>query len=136
MLLSLLISSMMYSQVLVLNENKDTTVCFTINQSKFLLNQNYRFRECDTLRIICEKQNSYKDSVISYFKLKILGYEKIESNNLQKFSLKDIEIKSLNTQIKSLNKSLRTQKFLKIASIIGFGGLSGYLGFNLLVHSL
>jgi hypothetical protein len=48
LILALLMSSKMFSQTLVLNK-KDTTICFSLNQGRYLLKQVYRVQEFDTL---------------------------------------------------------------------------------------
>lgn len=106
----LLRSINVFSQTLVLNENSDTTICFSINQGKYLLKQVYKLKECDTLYSICNQQLLLSDSVIANQKINIDSYKKIVSNQYILISSKDAEIDMLDEKIKEEKKNVRKQK--------------------------
>ena len=127
----------MFSQTLALNEKKDTTITFSLNQGKYLLKEHYRANECDTLRSVCEKQKSLKDSTIKELKANIVDYkatilndQKIKANDNHVVYLKDNQIQGLKTELDTANKAIRWQKFYKWLAIGVGGAVSGYLGYK------
>lgn len=125
--LVLLTSLRAYSQKVVLDKNGDTTICFSLAQSKFLLKQVYALQECDTLRKICEAQLTYCDTLVQTNKqlntdIKLLLRNEVELKQLYDAKIFDLEIR-LNNQIGRTKK----QNFYKWCAIIGGGVLSSYL---------
>ena len=86
--------------------DKDTSICFSIPKSKFLLKQIYLVSEKDTLLKITEVElkiaNQQKlllqQQVEAYQKI-IVNQQEISSNLLAVLTQKDEDIKALNKQI-------------------------------------
>ncbi len=89
----LLVISNLYSQQIILNnETKDTSICFTIPQSKFLLKTYYKLNECDTLMAITQSElnNANKINDLN---------TKVIANDRLVFAEKDEMIADKNTTI-------------------------------------
>lgn len=132
MLLVSLMSLAGYSQTITLNKAGDTTICFTLSQSKFILKKIYQASEYQKLDSICEQQ-------LSVYQLEILDYKKVQynqsliiKNGNELANLKDIKIDILTKQISEEKKKTRIQKFYKVGAMVAGGALSGYLGFKLI----
>lgn len=126
----LLVSLQTFSQTLVLNDKKDTTICFTLPQCKYLLKQTYKVKECDTLRKICEVQRADCDSVVTQQALNIVDYKKVVENQKSIIVVKDISIARLTSDLNDQKRATKLQSVYKWCAIIGGGVLSGYLGFK------
>lgn len=122
MSLALLMGSTLYSQTVTLNKNKDTTVCFTVNQSKFLLKQIYELQKCDTLNSIYESQMNYCDSIFKSFNSVKKDFSMFVENSKGETKIYEYQITSLNAEIKDEKRKTRTQKFYKVVAI-GLGSL-------------
>jgi len=107
-----------FSQTLVLN-NKDTTICFSVSQAKYLLKEHYNLQECQTLLGICESQKTLLDSVIANQKLNANGLKSVILNQKTLISYKDDEITLLNDKIAYEQKKVRKQKIYKWLGIVG-----------------
>ena len=129
-MLNLLLSLIAYSQVPVLNKNGDTTICFTIEQSKFLAKEHYRAEECTKLKSICESQLQEKDLQINMYKKIQDNLENVINNQKSITTSKDDEIKSLKGVIDDKDKAIKKQKIYKWIAIIAGSSLSGYLGYK------
>lgn len=119
-----------FSQTLVLNKNGDTTICFSINQGKFLAKEHHRAEEFKTLDSLSRLEIKNKDLQINMY---VKMQEKLESvvNNQKKIiALKDGEISSLTDSINNNVAEAKKQKRQKVLSIIGGTVLSGYLGYK------
>ena len=102
-----------YSQTIILNENKDTSICFTKNQSKFLLKSYYDLKYCDSLRTISETQfgtcilvSEKKDEML---KEMTMYYENCNAQN----RLKDLKIQGLSNDLKKCEKKLKREILYK-----------------------
>jgi hypothetical protein len=120
-----------FSQTLVLNK-KDTTICFSINQAKYLLKEQYKLQECQALLNICETQKTLLDSVIANQRLNANNLKSVIFNQKTLISYKDLEITSCNDKIAYEQKKVRKQKVYKWLAIGGGCLLSGYLGYKYL----
>lgn len=103
----------MFSQTLILNERGDTTICFTIGQSKYLLGEHYKLQECQALLNVCESQLILTDSVTKNQQLNIGGYKNVISNQSILLSSQATEIKTLEGNVEQEQKNVRTQKVYK-----------------------
>tara|TARA_R110000764_G_scaffold542_3_gene2040 strand:- start:103 stop:492 length:390 start_codon:yes stop_codon:yes gene_type:complete len=112
----LLKSSISYSQTLVYNKT-DTTICFTINQSKFLLKNSISLKAykseldlADTLLLFKDSLLMEKDTQLNYW----LDY-KLKSDSLSILSRKKTTIlkEELTIQRKLLKKEKRA-KFMAL----------------------
>ena len=133
MLALLLMSLSAFSQKVVLN-NGDTTVCFTIKQSKFLLKQVYQLEECDTLRKICEIQRAIGDSINLGNRSIIADYKTMMQNDSSIIGLKQYQIDKLTESLKASQKEIRKQKVYKWVAVGTTGLVSAYLGYYVLTH--
>ncbi len=121
-----------YSQTTVLNKNGDTSVCFSVKQTKFLLKKYYEVEKFRQLDSICEAQRALCDSVVQSKQIVTQKQEIIITNQKEIIDLKQYEIARLTEQLKIEKKNVRKQKTYKWISI-GVGTLaSGFLGFKLL----
>jgi hypothetical protein len=130
----LLTNSTMYSQTAVLNEKGDTTICFTLPQSKFLLKTQYKLKECDTLNKICELQLSLSDSIIRSDKVIQNNQSLMLRNKDEQIGLYKHEISSLRLQLSDSQRATRRQKVYKWLAIGGGATLSGFLGYKYITH--
>lgn len=108
-----------YAQTVVVDSKNDTTICFTVNQSKFLLKEHYRAELNDSLLEICSEQSSILNSIISNDKLVISALmEKEENLNLIRTNLTSV-ITDKDNEIALLQKEVKRQKRHKYAAIGG-----------------
>lgn len=127
----LTISEASSQSILVSSESLDTTICFTIPQSRFLLKQHYRWEECDQLLGISEqtidvlkKSIAIKDEVISTQEKSIATLQKA-------VVVRDNEIIRLNLANEKCIVEVKSQKSQKVWFLLG-GGLIGLMaGFYL-----
>jgi hypothetical protein len=129
-LASWLMSSKTFSQTVTVNSNKDTTICFTIPQAKFLAKQHYKVLELKALDSICEKQLVKKDSIIFQKTVIALDWKKAYTNQTEVVSLKDTEILGLKSKLATANKEIRRQKLFKWVAIITGGACTGFVGYK------
>jgi hypothetical protein len=127
-------NSIMFSQTIVLNSSKDTTMCFSINQARFLLKNTLKVSE------YTEKIDLYKE-VISGYKSNNDRYLRIiEKDSLSKVDYKSVIKKgeeknlickqlneSLEASNKEKDKSIKRQKFYKWTFIIIGGASTSYM---------
>lgn len=117
-----------YSQKTILDK-KDTLICFTVSQSKFLLKEHYRTIMVDSLNSICEAQLSICDSIRANDQIIYNNQVLMIQNKIEVIQVKDYEIGKLHETINDQKKTIRRQKTYKWLSIIGGGVLSGFLGY-------
>jgi len=120
----------LYSQTLVLDKNKDTTLCFGMEQARFILKKCYKVDELMALDSIRNKKFAFKDSIILSKTRVIVKQETIMKNQKDIIGLRDHEIASLKISLEGANKAFRRQKTYKWCAIIAGGALSGYLGYK------
>jgi hypothetical protein len=77
------LTSIAYSQQTVINSKGDTLICFSVEQSKFLLKQVYEVAKLTELNSNCEIRNTVQDSLIQSQSITIQLLEK-KADNLQK----------------------------------------------------
>ncbi len=125
----MLTSSKLFSQTLVLNK-KDTTICFNLNQGRYLLKQVYRVKECDTLYAICEAQKLKKDSIIKEQQANVNDLKKVILNQNTLIGINVNLISSLEQKISDSQKDTRKQKLYKWLAIAGGSILSGFITYK------
>jgi hypothetical protein len=119
-----------YSQKIILDIKKDTTICFSVNQSKHILKKIYEVDKWKSLDSICEAQLNYCDTLLEINKDIIQRNEFIIDNNNQMLSLKDTQINNLNNDIDSLKDDIDELTIKK--KIVGALGMLGTLTFFIL----
>lgn len=106
-----------YSQKIILN-NSDTTICFSLNQAKFLLKQTYSLDECNEL-LFLEKQTSLNQSKIIHTQEETISqYVGLYENQKALNALAGIKIDLLQDNLSKTNKELKKQKRLTFISLI------------------
>ena len=107
-----------YSQKIILN-NSDTTICFSLTQAKFLLNQSYSLDEQREL-LFLEKQTSLNQSKIIHTQEETISqYVGLYENQKALNALDGIKIDLLQDNLSKTNKELKKQKRLTFISLIG-----------------
>jgi hypothetical protein len=119
-----------YSQKTILNEKGDTTICFSVGQSKYLLKKVYEVDKWKSLDSICEKQIVVSDSIKASLQRSIKTQSTIIKNQDDIIVLKGYEIQKLTDSLADKNKAIRRQKTYKWVAIISGGALSGFLGYK------
>lgn len=117
-----------FSQTIILGSKKDTStanVCFTLDQSKFLLKSYYKLQECDTLRTICEEQRSYCDSALEAEKKVSANFSMVIKNNKDAFKIYDYAIVGYNNKLKDARRQTRKQIVYKWVAIAVGGAATG-----------
>ena len=127
----MLTSSKLFSQTLVLNK-KDTTICFNLNQGRYLLKQVYRVKECDTLYAICEAQKLKKDSIIKEQQANVNDLKKVILNQNTLIGINVNLISSLEQKIFDSQSDTRKQKVYKWLAITGGAVLSTFVTYKYL----
>jgi len=132
MLMTFLTTSEASSQsILVSSETSDTTICFTIPQSRFLLKQHFRWEECDQLLGISEQTVNVLHNTVAIKDETISTQEQIIVNLQKQIRFKDGEISRLNLANEKCNVEVLRQKSQKVWFVLG-GGLIGLMaGFYL-----
>lgn len=117
-----------YSQKITL-VNEDTLICFTSNQSKFLLREVYRAEMLDTLLQLESKISEQKTSQINLLENSI-DLLRLKERNLNEIILNQDAIKnSYELDIKRLRRQLYVQKLQKTI----FGGV-GFITSGLFLY--
>lgn len=114
--MSLLTSIKAFSQKATLSE-KDTVICFTIPQSKYLLKKYYQAEELLILDSICEAQLSVFKDISSSNERVIKNQSLVLKNKDEEVRLKELEIGGLNELINDKEKEIATQKLYKWIAI-------------------
>lgn len=140
MLILLLASSRLFSQTITLNSQKDTSVCFSIGQGRFLLAQTIAVKE------LTEKTSLYEKVVASQKKEIAKQRGIIVRDSTDKIELKLLNKKSeeqtklvvgkfdkLETENKELKNDIVRQKVYKWITIIVSGAIVGYETYILLI---
>ena len=125
MLALLLTNSIAYSQKTMLNEKGDTLVCFTQNQSKYLLKQCLEVNKLTELNENCKSQSALKDSLIDSHNRTFKIYDAKISNLNKIINYKDtITINLVNYLKIERDKTFRQRNMKYIwmgVSAIAFG---------------
>jgi len=119
-----------YSQVPTLNSKGDTTICFSINQAKYLAKEHYRAESYFKSDSICNLELIQKDRQVKMY-IKIEDkLQSIINNQAGITKLKDEEMKGLKLSIENAHKEAKKQRLYKVIFLIGGSLTSGYLGFK------
>jgi len=105
-----------FSQKAILSD-KDTIICFTIPQSKFLLKKYYQAEELLILDSICEAQLVNFKAVSNSNERIIKSQYLMIQNKEEELRLKELEIGGLNELISDKEKEIATQKTYKWIAI-------------------
>ncbi len=105
------------------SDKKDTTICFSIPQSRVILKQLTKRAELDTLLKVCELKSALLQKQIDQHKSTISYFTRINDNQSSILTAKDKQITILNSEIATGKKEIKKQKTQKFA----FAGLSGLL---------
>lgn len=124
--MSLLTSIKAFSQKAILSE-KDTVICFTVPQSKFLLKKYYQAEELLILDSICEAQLVNFKGVSSSNERIIKNQSLLLKNKDEELRLKELEMGGLNELISDKDKEINKQKLYKWVAIVSGILLSSYL---------
>ncbi len=129
MLMTFLMSSRSFSQsILVSSESLDTTICFNLNQSRFLLKQHYRWEECDKLLGIADQTIGILNKTIGD-KEEIIGSQEQSIANLQNVvKAKQSEISRLNFELDKSKVEIQKHKNNRIWYFLGGGLVGGLFG--------
>lgn len=127
--LNLLLGLTAFSQVPQLNKNGDTTLCFSIEQSKFLAKEHYRAEKYYKLDSICELQLNQKRLEVNMYKKIQNDLESVISNLNSISGLKEEQINILKKTIDEKDKKIKIQKVYKWTAIIVGGTVSGLMGY-------
>lgn len=114
--MSLLTSIKAFSQRAILND-KDTIICFTVPQSKYLLKKYYQAEELLILDSICEAQLGGFKAISSSNERIIKNQSLVIKNKDEEVRLKELEIGGLNELINDKEKEIATQKTHKWIAI-------------------
>ena len=116
-----------FSQQIILN--KDTLVCFTIPQAKFLLKKYYDAEKFKALDSVSEKQSSIKDSVIKSMNVRLLEKDSIIADDSSYILIQNKNIKSLNISLYKQQVATEKQIVYKWAAIVIGGLISAFEGY-------
>jgi hypothetical protein len=100
-------------------------ICFSVNQSKFLLKTYYKLQTCDTLRNICEVQLDYCDSALQAEKKVSANFSMVIKNNKDAFKIYDYAIVGYNNKLKDARRQTRKQIVYKWVAIAVGGAATG-----------
>ncbi len=125
-LLILLTNTRIFSQKVQLSDNGDTLVCFSINQSKYLLKKYYELQELKSLYSICNQQLTASDSIKKYFYEISNSKDIILKNQKTEIGLREEQIEHLKVELQLEKKETDRQKRHKNFAIAG-GVLSSCL---------
>lgn len=134
MLVILSTSLMTFSQQIILNDKGDTLICFSVNESKFLLKEYYRAKELDEVLKICETEKQISDTIIVRSLVIISDLKQVNANNQQIIKAKDYELEQANISIGIANKNVRKQKVYKWIAIGVGTTITGFSGYYILTH--
>lgn len=130
----MLATSHLYSQKVILNEKGDTSVIFSLNQSRYLLKAVYKVNELDSLNEICEHQNRLHDS-IHVFDNKIIANDSIiHKNDTTAISLKQYEVDKEKSKRLEAEKATKRQKVYKWVIVTAEAIKDGFLVYLYIKH--
>jgi hypothetical protein len=112
-----------------LNSCGDTTICFNIPQSKFLLKSYYKSIKFENLNSICEIQSAIKDSAIAILKLKCIEKDSIIADDSTYILIQNNQVKFLNQRVYIAHKEAIKQTIYKWAAIV-IGSVVSLLEFS------
>lgn len=124
LLTALLINSAAYSQKMVLTNSGDTSIVYTVEQSRFLLQQYFKAKEANELADLLEANLALQDSVVEQQRQIIAAKNKYISNLGEISDTKDLELSNLQTSLNKTERKLRNTKRSKWI-LVGLGILGG-----------
>jgi len=124
--MTLLMSIKAFSQKATLSE-KDTVICFTIPQSKYLLKKYYQSEELLILDSICEAQLRGFKAISTSNERIITNQSLVLKNKDEEVRLRELEIGGLNELINDKEKEINKQKTYKWIAIASGLFFSSYL---------
>lgn len=132
MLTFLLVSSQIFSQRITL-DNKDTSICFNINQGRFLLSQSIQVKKLTEEKSLYQKlyENEKKETekqkkIIERDSLSKMDLFNTNKKTEEQSSLKDHKIDGLNKVITEQGKAITRQKVYKWIVIVVSSAFVGY----------
>lgn len=127
--MGLLMNLKSFSQVAKLN-NKDTIICFSVSQSKFLLKEHYRAEKFSILDSLSTIQLMLCDSIKKENNEIKERYKFLLTNKKEEIQLREYQIQKLNEQVKQLNRKVNRQKFYKVGYMVLLGGITTHLAYQ------
>lgn len=118
----------------MVNENGDTSICFTIEQSKYLLKQCYVAKEYIELDSLCEQTSNYKDSVIIADEKIIVQTKLLVKDKESIIAIQKDEIGSLKDSLEISNDEIQEQKFKKCIWMFSTAIVSAVFGYYIISH--
>lgn len=91
----------------------DTSVAFSVGQTKFLLKKYHESEECDTLKSICEQKKSLCDSINESNEKIIEAHEAIEENSQTFLNLMSDKLAVVESELAETKKEVRKEKVKK-----------------------
>ena len=119
-------------KAIIYSPGKDTLICFSVPQARFLLKEQYRLQMTDSLLNVCELQNSECDTFRVKTNQLIEKYESAINLCIQYKDIQDAEINNLYITIENQKKVIKREKINKTLAIMGGGLLSGFFGYLLI----
>lgn len=139
MLTFLLVSSQIFSQRITL-DNKDTSICFNINQGRFLLSQSIQVKKLTEEKSLYQKlyENEKKETekqkkIIERDSLSKIDLFNTNKKTEEQSSLKDHKIDGLNKVITEQGKVITRQKVYKWIVIVVSSAVVGYETYILVI---
>jgi hypothetical protein len=128
------LTSIAYSQQTVINSKGDTLICFSVEQSKFLLKQVYEVAKLTELNSNCEIRNTLQDSLIQSQSVTIQLLEK-KADNLQKIIIYSDSINTiLEEKLSDEQEKTIHQKNMKRVWIGVSSAVSGLFVYYIIKH--
>lgn len=132
MLTFLLVSSQIFSQKITL-DNRDTSICFNINQGRFLLSQSIQVKKLTEEKSLYQKlyENEKKETekqrkIIVNDSLSKIDLSNANKKTEEQSALKDHKIDGLNKVIKEQRRAITRQKVYKWIIIVVSSAVIGY----------
>lgn len=139
MLTFLLVSSQIFSQKITLN-NRDTSICFNINQGRFLLSQSIQVKKLTEEKSLYQKlyENEKKETekqrkIIVNDSLSKIDLSNANKKTEEQSALKDHKIEGLNKVIKEQSGAINRQKVYKWIIIVVSSAVVGYETYILVI---
>lgn len=139
MLTFLLVSSQIFSQRITL-DNKDTSICFNINQGRFLLSQSIQVKKLTEEKYLYQKlyENEKKETekqrkIIVNDSLSKIDLSNANKKTEEQSALKDHKIDGLNKVIKEQRRAITRQKVYKWIIIVVSSAVIGYETYILVI---
>ena len=111
------ISLKTFSQKIIL-ENKDTLLCFEVNQGKYILKQLYSLEECQKMRNLCEQQIFKYDSLYNEAEKAKKVIMSLYRNCDDQILMKDLKIKGLEKALNQEYEKTSIEKRNKITAVV------------------